>query len=63
MTKELTTILQTAQRDELAKILNGGLVAIVENKSGVFQGLITRIDFINHLRSESSIQKGEMVLI
>jgi len=63
MTKELTTILQTAKRDELAKILNDGLVAIVENKSGVFQGLITRIDFINHLRSESSIQKGEMVLI
>ena len=62
MTKELTTILHTAQRDELAKILNDGLIAIVENKSGIFQGLITRIDFINHLRSESSIPKLEAIL-
>ena len=63
MTTELTTIKQTAQRDELANILNDGLIAIVENESGVFQGLITRIDFINHLRAESSISKPELVLI
>jgi len=63
MTKKLTTILPTAQRDELAKILNNGLIAIVENESGVFQGLITRIDFINHLRSELSIHNNELVII
>jgi cystathionine beta-synthase len=61
MTKKLTTILHTAHRDELAKILNAGLVAIVENEQGTFQGLITRIDFINHLRFESSVPQAELV--
>lgn len=60
MTKELTTIKHTADCDELAKILNDGLVAIVEDDLGIFQGLITRIDFINHLRFESSIPKLEL---
>ena len=62
MTKELTTIQYTAHRDELVKILNAGLVAIVENKQGDFQGLITRIDFINHLRFESSVTQSELAL-
>ena len=62
MTKELTTIQYTAHRDELVKILNAGLVAIVENKQGDFQGLITRIDFINHLRFESSVNQSELAL-
>ena len=61
MTKELTTIKYFAHRDELVKILNSGLVAIVENERGVFQGLITRIDFINHLRFESSVPRSELV--
>lgn len=50
MTKELTTITYTASIDELARILNAGLVAIVEDEQGNFEGLITRIDFINYLR-------------
>jgi cystathionine beta-synthase len=49
MTKELTTIPYTAGRDELAKILTEGLVAIVNSPNGNFEGLITKIDFINHL--------------
>jgi len=63
MTTELTTIKQTAHRDQLANILNDGLIAIVENETGDFQGLITRIDFINHLRTESSVLNPELVLI
>lgn len=60
MTKELTTIKQNEHRDKLVKILNAGLVAIVEDDFGIFQGLITRIDFINHLRFESPIHKLEL---
>ncbi|MDP4210498.1 MAG: cystathionine beta-synthase [Bacteroidota bacterium] len=60
MTKELTTLQYTAHRDELAKILNDGLVAIVEDEHGNFQGLVTRIDFINHLRFESTVTQYEM---
>lgn len=54
MTKELTTIQYSAHQDELVKILNTGLVAIVKNDQGSFEGLITRIDFINHLRTEAT---------
>jgi len=49
MTKELTTILYSAGRNSLAKILNAGLIAIVEDEKGDFLGLITRIDLINHI--------------
>jgi len=63
MTTELTTIPYTAHRDELVKILNAGLVAIVENARGGFVGLITRIDFINHLRFEISSPVVEEVLV
>jgi cystathionine beta-synthase len=60
MTNELTTIQNSAHRDELAKILNSGLVAIVEDKNKNFLGLITRIDFINHLRFEATAFKPEL---
>jgi cystathionine beta-synthase len=50
MTTELTVIKASDSRDSLVKILNSGLVAIVENDEGIFQGLITKIDFINQLR-------------
>jgi cystathionine beta-synthase len=49
MTKELTTISYTTHQDKLVRILNAGLVAIVEDSQGNFEGLITKIDFINHL--------------
>lgn len=49
MTRELTTIQYTSSQDELVKLFGDGLVAIVENPQGDFEGLITRIDFINYL--------------
>ncbi len=52
MTKKLTTISYKAHQDELVKILAKGLVAIVEDEEGRFQGLVTRIDFINQLHKE-----------
>jgi len=61
MTTDLTTIQYNASRDELAQILTRGLVAIVENEQGDFLGLITRIDFINHLRFESPEPNLEIV--
>jgi cystathionine beta-synthase len=63
MTTELTTISYTAPKEELAKILNAGLVAIVEGHDRNFLGLITRIDFINHLRFEITSSKLEDALI
>ncbi|MDR1169767.1 MAG: pyridoxal-phosphate dependent enzyme [Prevotellaceae bacterium] len=51
MSRQLTTIPYTAGRDELAKILNRGLVAIVVDPDGRFEGLVTRIDFINHQKN------------
>jgi len=61
MTTDLTTIQYNTSRDELAQILTHGLVAIVENEQGDFLGLITRIDFINHLRFESPEPNLEIV--
>lgn len=55
MTRELTTISYTATEEELAKILKEGLVAIVQAPNGKFEGLITRIDFINHLQKTKII--------
>lgn len=52
MSTNLTIIRQDAPCEELMKILNDGLIAIVENEQQVFQGLITRIDFINYLHKE-----------
>jgi cystathionine beta-synthase len=61
MSTDLITIQYNAGRDELAQILTRGLVAIVENEKGDFLGLITRIDFINHLRFESPVLQLEIV--
>jgi len=55
MTRQLTTIPYTADQSELVKILNEGLVAIVQDPEGNFEGLITRIDFINHLHQSKII--------
>jgi cystathionine beta-synthase len=63
MTTELTTISYSAPKEELAKILNAGLVAIVEDNYRNFIGLVTRIDFINHLRFEISSSKLEDALV
>jgi cystathionine beta-synthase len=49
MKKDLVTITHTASTDELFQILDNGMVAIVEDPKGHFEGLITRIDFINYL--------------
>ena len=62
MTTELTTISYSAPTEDLVKVLNAGLVAIVEDHDRNFLGLITRIDFINHLRFEISSSKLEDVL-
>lgn len=51
MTTRLTTLLPNASLDSLTAILNKGLVAIIENEDGVFQGIITKIDLINYLRN------------
>jgi cystathionine beta-synthase len=59
MTKQLTTIPYTAYPEDLIKILNRGLVAIVVNLKGDFEGLITKIDFINYLHKyKNSNQKN-----
>ncbi|MDR2962021.1 MAG: pyridoxal-phosphate dependent enzyme [Bacteroidales bacterium] len=50
MTKHLTTIPHTASEEELAHLLASGLTAIVVDEKGNFEGLITRIDFINYLQ-------------
>jgi cystathionine beta-synthase len=49
MKKDVVTVPHTASTGELFRILDNGLVAIVENETGGFEGLITRIDFINYL--------------
>jgi cystathionine beta-synthase len=53
MTKDLITIKSSETLDPLIKILNAGLVAIVEDKNGSFQGLITKIDLINYLNKRN----------
>jgi cystathionine beta-synthase len=55
MTRELTTVQYTADREELVKIFNAGFVAIVQDPKGNFEGLITRIDFINYLHKSTVI--------
>lgn len=51
MTKDLIIIKSSETLDSLIKVLNAGLVAIVEDEQGIFQGLITKIDLINYLRN------------
>lgn len=50
MTRTLKVIPCTSDMNELASILNAGLVAIVETPEGHFEGLVTRMDLINHLQ-------------
>jgi cystathionine beta-synthase len=57
MKRDLTTIRHTASTAELFAILDKGLVAIVENTDGHFEGLITRIDFINYLHRKNYYKK------
>lgn len=57
MKKDLVTIVHTASTDELFKILDRGMVAIVEDAGGRFEGLITRIDFINYLHRTNYYKK------
>ena len=49
MTSRLETLPATAALSDLLPIFEQGLVAIVED-GGQFQGLITRVDLLNHLR-------------
>ncbi|MDR2407969.1 MAG: pyridoxal-phosphate dependent enzyme [Bacteroidales bacterium] len=57
MKKDLVTISHTASTCELFQILDNGMVAIVEDQTGRFEGLITRIDFINYLNRTNYYQK------
>jgi cystathionine beta-synthase len=57
MKKDLVTIAYTASTGELFGILDNGMVAIVESPKGCFEGLITRIDFINYLHRKKFHQK------
>ncbi len=50
MTRDLTTLSYTASKEELAELFKSGLVAIIQDPNGNFEGLITRIDFINYLQ-------------
>jgi len=50
MTRELVKIDQGAGLDELINLFKKGYVAIVENKKGDFQGIITKIDLINYFQ-------------
>ena len=53
MTKDLIIIKSSETLDPLIKVLNRGLVAIVEDQIGTFQGLITKIDLINYLNKKN----------
>ena len=51
MTTKLKKILVNDSLETLINIFNKGMVAIIENSKGDFQGIITRIDLINYLRN------------
>jgi len=51
MTTPLVKLPPQSSLDSLVSVLSKGLVAIIENDNGVFQGLITNIDLINYLRN------------
>lgn len=54
MNKNLVKIQPDTSIQELVEIFKKGLVAIVEDKEGLFYGLITEIDLLNHLRLKIS---------
>lgn len=58
MTEQLTTLPYTAHQEDLIRILSRGLVAIVEDPEGNFEGLITKIDFINYLHKQKNIKNS-----
>ena len=49
MSTKLQTLAPSASIDDLRRVLDSGLVAIVADAAG-FHGLITRFDLLNHLR-------------
>ncbi|HEY0061356.1 MAG TPA: cystathionine beta-synthase [Telluria sp.] len=49
MTAQLQTLLPTASMEQLRKILDHGLTAVISDEQR-FYGLITRFDLLNHLR-------------
>jgi cystathionine beta-synthase len=51
MTRDLKTFRPGDAIESLVPVLNGGLVAIIEDEEKTFQGLITKIDLINYLRN------------
>jgi cystathionine beta-synthase len=57
MKRDLTTVKHTASTGALFDILDKGMVAIVEDSGGRFEGLITRIDFINYLHRTNYYKK------
>jgi cystathionine beta-synthase len=57
MKKDLVTVAHTASTADLLRILDNGMVAIVEGPGGCFEGLITRIDFINYLHRTNYYKK------
>ncbi len=50
MTSNLTSLRLDSTLDSLVRVLNQGLVAIIEDQQDNFQGIITKIDLINYLR-------------
>ena len=55
MTKKITTITYTSSEKKLANFLIAGLTAIVVDEQNNFEGLITKIDFINYLQQKGNI--------
>jgi cystathionine beta-synthase len=55
MTKKITTIFYTSSKKELANLLITGLTAIVVDDRDNFEGLITKIDFINYLQQTGNV--------
>lgn len=56
MATKLKTLNRKASLDELTKLLNAGLVAVIQDEEG-FHGLITRIDVLNYLRKQHNARK------
>ncbi|MDR0429348.1 MAG: pyridoxal-phosphate dependent enzyme, partial [Tannerellaceae bacterium] len=57
MTKKITTISYTSDEKKLANLLIAGLTAIVVDDQDNFEGLITKIDFINYLQQTRSTEE------
>ncbi len=53
MTTDLKKLSPDESTDKLISMLDEGYTAIIEDEKGKFEGLITRIDFINYLRKNN----------